>query len=402
MPTARLATSQTDTQGFGRLLFALPRTLETKGDEVIPTSVKKGVFVFRTACLIPILLNLAAMGEAQDKAANATNTAITASARNFSFKPIAYDGPPQQTSFGTHYDTIAELRGINDAGVILGIMRRYQEQMVPFVYESGKYTYLNGPLYQGHFTVGLAINNRGQVLIAQDPQNGKPVSYFLYDMVQKTFSPLGSLVQVAGAPDKTRVSITGLNDSGQFVGIYNSRGKQYGGYGTLPIGPAGSTTPPVELGSFAQIACPDGRDMNANSLNNHEQVTGSCGPVFGPSSGFLSSDGKVTLFKYPDADLTMGKSINDAGGLVGLARINPPGAGVSATIGFAYDGSQFSPVVTCGDFSLARGFFSAANSLNNTGIIVGTNCGSHSGDFGFMATFTGTNPLQLTVTGRTH
>jgi uncharacterized membrane protein len=367
-----------------------------------PTSITKGVFVFRTVWLIPILLTLAAMAEAQDKAANVANTAITASARNFTFKPITYDGPPQQTSFGTYYDTIAELRGINDAGAILGMMRMYQQQVAPFVYESGKYTYLNGPLYQGQFTVGLAINNRGQVLIAQDPQNGKPVSYFLYDIVQKTFSPLGSLVQIVGAPDKIRVSITGLNDSGQFVGVYNSRGKQYGGYGTLPIGPAGSTTPPLDAGSFAQLACPDGRNMNATSLNNHGQVTGSCGPFYGPSSGFLYSDGMVTLFKYPDADLTMGKSINDGGRLVGLARINPPGAGVSATIGFAYDGSQFSPVATCDDLSLARGFFSAANSLNNKGIVVGTNCGSRTGDSGFMATFTATNPLQLAVTRRIH
>ena len=89
----------------------------------------------------------------------------------------------------------------------------------------------------------------------------------LYDLAQRTFSPVGPFVQVAGAPNKIRLTpITGFNDEGQFVGSFRLRNQQYGGFGTLSIGPPGSTAPPADPGSFTQIECPEGRAMNATRL----------------------------------------------------------------------------------------------------------------------------------------
>jgi uncharacterized membrane protein len=326
---------------------------------------------------------------------------LSESGGKFVFKPVNYAGGPERTGLGDFYHTVVDVRSINDAGVAVGSVMANQYFATGFVEVNEKFTFVSGPLYKGQYTAAIAINNRGQVLVSQDPQNTSPVRYFVYDIAQRTFSPIGFFAQVAGIPDKVRVALTGFNDSGQFVGSFGFHGKLHAGYGTLVVGPAGTTDIPAEPGSFTQIACPNGKDMMAQSINNRMQITGACGDLpYGASSGFIFSNGQVKLFSYPGAELTRGNSINDAGAVAGMCRLPSHGPGFSTTIGFAYDGSQFAPVAYCGNPNSARGSISAANAINNKGQIAGSNCGSGSGDRGFLASPTASNSLRLSANGQ--
>ena len=320
-----------------------------------------------------------------------TNEAVASSARNFRFEIFDY---PETADDPVRF---TKPRSINDAGVVVGDINRYKEGEYGFIYDSGKFTLLAGPLFNGRFTSAIAVNNRGQILIAQDPQSsGSPIRYFIYDRAQRTFSPVGSLVQIAGAPHPIRLNpITGFNDEEQFVGNVGFGNRQYGGYGTLPIGAAGSTTPPTEPGHFTRIDCPDGRSMNATSISSHGLITGCCDPApkLPLRSGFVFSHGSVTLFDVPGAGLTRGNGINDAGVVAGEYTLKPLHAGLWPSTGFAYDGSQFAPVVASpGDPT--HGGVSIALAINNKGQIAGMDSNGN-GNHGFVASAKTGNPLRL-------
>ena len=343
-------------------------------------------------CLITVLLIAATSAPQQEE----TNQALASSARNFKFQIFDYPETADDPVLFTMPHSI------NEAGVIVGDISRHKEAQQGFIYENGTFTILTGPLFKGEFTSAVAINNRGQILIAQDPQSsGTAIQYFLYDTAQRTFRPVSPFVQIAGVPNKVRlIPITGFNDQEQFVGNFSVGNRQYGGYGTLSIGPAGSTKAPIEPGNFTRIECPEGRSMNATSISNHAQITGSCEPMPRQPGrrGFLYGNGSVTLFDFPGAELTRGNSINDAGAVVGEYTLKPPHAGLWPSTGFAYDGSRFTPVVAShGD--LAHGSLSVANAINNKGQIAGTDSNGN-GTHGFLASATAGNPLRLSAGAR--
>ncbi len=320
-------------------------------------------------------------------------TAIATSARNFKFEVIDYDRPQP----GTNGITVHTLpTSINDAGALVGNMPSSDGiSWQAFLYEHGRFTLVAGPLFQGNFTRAIAISNRGEVLLVQDPQStGTQARYFLYDIAHKTFRPLGPFIQIAGAPNKIRLQqINGFNDQGQFVGTFNFQSKAVGGFGALVIGPQGSLALPADAGNFAMIACPAGQgNTNALGINNHSQVAGSCGPsAAGLTSGFIYSNGTTTLFAYPEASLTEGRSINDAGAVAGVCRLKAIRPGAWPGTGFVYDGSRFMPVALFRD----RGSTSAARSINNKGQVAGDGGGS-----GFISVATPANPLRLSTAGR--
>lgn len=295
--------------------------------------------------------------------------AIAASGQNFAFKAV------QATQLPNGAFPLLDARALNDAGVIVGNLGPRMPSDGAFQYQNGTYSALTGPLYKGSFTSAVAINNRGQVLLLQDPMSGQQPRYFVYDLVQKTARPIGTFIRVTGSPNPIRLQqITGMNDSGQFVGTFILKGTAVAGYGALAVGPDGSPAPPQDASDFTVVACPAQTGNTAAwGINNHQQVTGSCGPAKGQTHGFLYSNGAMTLFDYPGmVDATEGRSINDAGVIVGGYRLHAVRAGAWPTIGFLYDGTHFLPMIKY----WSNGSSSVARSINNRGQAVMVGGGS--------------------------
>jgi uncharacterized membrane protein len=331
------------------------------------------------------LLMLAAVAEDQPE----ITAAIALSARNFKFEIVDYERPLPGTNGVTVHTSPTS---INDAGALVGNMPASDGiSLDAFLYEHGRFTLLTGPLFHGSFTRAIAVNNRGEVLLVQDPQStGPQARYFLYDVAQKSFRPIGPFIQVAGAPNKIKLQqINGFNDQGQFVGTFNIQGRAVGGFGTLVVGAPGSLDLPADAANFTIVTCPAGLgNTNALGMNNHAQITGSCGPSAGVTSGFIVNNGTLTLFAYPGASLTEGRSINNAGAVAGTYRLKSIRPGAWPGTGFVYDGAQFSPVALFKDPVST----SAARSINNKGQVAGEGGGS-----GFIAVPTPANPLRLST-----
>jgi uncharacterized membrane protein len=133
--------------------------------------------------------------------------------------------------------------------------------------------------------------------------------------------------------------------------------------------------------------------MSATSISSHGQITGSCEatPRLPVRSGFLYSNGSVKLFDAPEASLTRGNGVNDAGVVVGEYTLKPRRAGMWPSTGFAYDGTQFVPVVASkGD--PVHGSLSVALAINNKGQIAGMD-NDGNGNHGFVASAKIGNPV---------
>ena len=347
-------------------------------------------------CIVAVLLVSGPAAAQQEQ----LKEAVSASARAFSFQPVEYIPKDPGDSPAT------VPAGINDSGIVVGTIIHPASFQSPsacwngacgpemFIREDGKLQLLTGPAYQGHFTSAVGINNRDQILLVQQNNSGmmnQHDKYFLYDMKSKSFRPVSPFVQVAGSAAPIRMMrITGLNDAGQIVGFYRYKGKLWGAWGEPVLGSAGSTDEPTEGARLAPIECPEGRNTKALAINNRGEITGSCEGGNRPPArrGFVFRDGSMTLFDAPGANLTEGNAINDAGVVVGEYTLKPLHAGLWPVTGFAWDGTNFVPVVMRGG---TQGMASRATGINNHGQIVGAD-----GDAGrgFIAAPTARNPLR--------
>ena len=347
-----------------------------------------------SACAALLLLFCGAEAAPQQEQVQA---AVAESARNFHFETFFY-----QVNSGRANEYTAPV-GVNDEGVIIGNIYRQFAGGCPqladcgtegFIYENRQFRLLTGPLYNGHFTRPIAINNRGQILLVQENRAAllnHHDQYFIYDVKGKSFRPMGALVQVAGSPAPIwMVQITGFNDRGQIVGFYRYKGKLWGAYGQPILGEAGSTVAPMEGAALTPIECPEGRSTRALGLNNRGQITGSCeGGNRSPTRrGFLFEKGTMTLFDVPGAMLTRGNAINDAGVIVGEYTLKPLHPGNWPVMAFAYDGAKFVQVDVHG---APNGLLSQATGINNRGQIAGMD---GDGNQGFLATPASANPLR--------
>jgi hypothetical protein len=345
------------------------------------------IFLF---ALSSLLLLIAANAAPQPQQADA---AVAEGTRNFKYTDFDFPLPGNHGANDAIISTSPV--SINTAGIIVGTVHRSGFGCggdcgnETFVFSGGKFALVRGPVFNGNSTAPVAINNHngGEILIDQDNQSSQP-HYFLYDITQQTFRPISPFIQIGA--DKVRVEpITGLNDQDEFSGSYNYHGHEYAGFGKLPIGPAGSTAIPTDLGAFAQIACPDNRNARSGGINNKDQVTGYCDYFKGVQSGFLYTNGIVNVFDYPGDQITRGTTLNDAGAVVGVFTLKASGGVIALATSFVWDGSHFSAIAkkpnAHGDLIRARG-------INNKGEIVGE--GAENGS-GFTAIPTPANPLVL-------
>jgi len=104
------------------------------------------------------------------------------------------------------------------------------------------------------------------------------------------------------------------------------------------------------------------------------------------------------LFDAPRAGVTRGNGINDAGVVAGEYSLKSCHAGMWPSTGFAYDSSQFTPVVAShGD--PAHGALSIALAINNKGQIAALDDNGN-GNHGFIASARAVNPLRLSTSTR--
>jgi hypothetical protein len=265
---------------------------------------------------------------------------------------------------------------INDNGVVVGGV---------WITSEGKSTILMGPFGDGAGTNLVAVNNRGQILVAQ---KFGPLRYFLYDPVRKDLTPVGLFGQVnEGSTARTiyLVYLTGLDDEGRVFGVYGGGHGACAVVGKPTLGVPGDLGPPPSApANYTLMGCPGAGDLLIRGVNAKGQITGS---VLG--QGFLWSGGKLTTFAFPGAISTQGVAINEAGTVVGVYNsrcvvsetgvVNPdPHLGLSFQKGFVYDGQQFrnvdvpqswSTLYKTGVALYPLGIF--VNGVNNRGQIVG-------------------------------
>jgi uncharacterized membrane protein len=303
--------------------------------------------------------------------------------QSFAFTQIYY--PQSYATFVT---------GVNDSNVVVGYYEvgtgnGLNPVYLGFSWQNGNFTTINGPV-AGQSTLALAINNAGQVLISQT--GFAPTQYFIYSGGSGgTFSPIGlGGVLTANGGTFTLSSITGLNDSGQVVGMANG----YAVYGIPAVGPPGTTTPPATRGNYAVFGCPTGTGgvFATGAINDSAQITGHCSSATStmPATGFIYGGGTTTTFFYPvpitspsptPSYNTQGLGINNSGIVSGsYQNTEPSGAVLLPFQGLIYTGSQFTLVVPPGSSG------SEATGINNKGIVVGYYLSQVGGDYyGFIA-----------------
>lgn len=161
--------------------------------------------------------------------------------------------------------------------------------------------------------------------------------------------------------------INGINDFFQLVGYNNGHAFLY------------------NAGRITSIDYPGAHHTIASGINNLGQVTGSIDPSLSPapssgcsstSEAFIWSKGKFKRFQYPGACVTVAKSINDRGQIVG----NMSFTGGYPIYGFLYDNGSFQQLpMPAGGFNFDLG------AINNQGVIAGV---YYSNDLPYVISFT--------------
>jgi hypothetical protein len=226
--------------------------------------------------------------------------------------------------------------GLDDAGDLA---------MSNFVYRPGDKSIELFRAPDGSLANVLAMNSKGEIfgvltkpsvrpdlVPAAQYKNATNRAFFVYDVRNKTYSPVN--VFVGESHDIYANQMVAFNNQHQFV-------TQTGNYGTLPVGPPGTTSPPKEGGQGGQFTCPDRGNTLANSINDSGQISGVCQYTHSPQhasfEGFVYSiaTGKVSLIRFsPGPPAITGAAINDSGLIAVLAS---GGA-------YLYDGRSFLPI----------------------------------------------------------
>jgi probable HAF family extracellular repeat protein len=158
----------------------------------------------------------------------------------------------------------------------------------------------------------------------------------------RAFSDTGGSFTTFNVPGNLDgIEATGVNDSGQIVGRFDSPIS----HGFLYTG-----------GSFTTIDVPGAVFVTAaTGINNQGQIVGWFSDGSGTEHGFLDTGGSFTTLDVPGADFTVAMGINNIGQIVGYA----------GSEAFVYKGGSFS------FFTVPGGSQPVAEGINDSGQIVG-------------------------------
>jgi hypothetical protein len=231
-----------------------------------------------------------------------------------------------------------QLLSLNDNGMAVG---------GAFTYDNGKQGSIVGPLGKGQNTNLFAVNNRGQILLAQKVG---PLRYFIYDTGRKEYTPIGMAGQVTenGTPKTIQLAyMTGLDDQGRVYGVYGTNQGPCGVVGHPSAGTPGDLgPPPTTAAAYVLIGC-TGKGTVIRGMNSKGQITGSV-----RNQGFIWRGGTLSTFAFPGSATTAGAAINDAGTVIGFFMpgfpISEEGVitptrqpGMVFGTSYIYDGQQF-------------------------------------------------------------
>jgi hypothetical protein len=207
--------------------------------------------------------------------------------------------------------------GLDDAGDLI---------TTTFIYRPGDkvVTLFQGP--DGSTAHIIAANSQGEVLGALDAphtapeHNGIPSleewerSEFLYDIHDKTYRPINLMRK--GGPSNQLIQVVAFNNAHQFV--------TKDGYGTLELGPVGSSDPPAAETGVTPVHCPGSQADLLTGINNAGQIIGTC-QVFDQASkrenriGYVYNiaTGKLDQIGTMSGGMAWPRSINDSGVILG-------------------------------------------------------------------------------------
>jgi autotransporter-associated beta strand protein len=244
--------------------------------------------------------------------------------------------------------------------------------------------YPGGYEASGQGTFAYGINNAGDVV-------GFTYSGSINNTIGFEYGGSWSAINDAGAQDN---DANGINNSGEIVGFYSPQ-RSTPRYGFTDVN--GTFTPVVSDSPYPSTTVNGVNDSGVMVGSDYLHTAGSVTPEY---SGFIDNGGTFTYLNAPGTLIPTGytyaEGINDSGAVVGVFSLNN-GADPD---GFLYQGGTYT-IVT--DPNGTEG--TAANGINNEGVIVGYYVDSSGKDHGFVdiggAFTTVDDPLgtNTTVTG---
>jgi len=235
--------------------------------------------------------------------------------------------------------------GVNDAGVIVG--EAYGPKFYgPFIYSNGNFAIQNGPANTTQaFT---AINNISAKLL---------VTYTFGTTTPFPSSITSSLVTGSGTtpivvPGSTNTAASGVNTSGEIVGVYNLTFD-------LSTGTTSAASFLYNNGVYTTVSVPGSLSTFVSGINDQGQIVGSFTDSHGVYHGFIDTAGSFTTLDASGAQGTYLDGINNAGQIVGTYLLN------GQSYGFLDVNGQFTLIDPGPNFQVE------ALALNNVGEIVG-------------------------------
>lgn len=189
------------------------------------------------------------------------------------------------------------LTGINDRGVIVGLVDFTDgKPEIGFRYSRGKLESIPNIPDASLPPVPQDINNKGDVVGWVQISSASVFGEFGF-----LFS--GGRVTLFAAPDATRpvaMRPNGINDKGEIVGCYDTRG------GFL-----------LRNGAYTRIHVPEARNTCPTDINNRGTIVGGWVDAASNVHGFVLRKGRYTIIDIPNSISSSILSINDFGDIVG-------------------------------------------------------------------------------------
>ncbi len=273
-------------------------------------------------------------GSAVSASGQVAVAATPGAGRAYAFQYVSNSGFTNFTAPGPNVSA-TNLNGLNNLGEVVGTVQSNDcGQGCGFLLNNGVFTAINYPGAIG--TKATGINDSGEI-----------VGVYSTSVTSQGFTETGGVYASVNYPGATGTSVLGVNNAGDLVGAYSGAD----GFGHAFL---------YSNGVFTTIEPVGATGSEAIGINNSGQITGqSC---ISTCESFLYSDGVFSVVTYPKAAYTYVRGLNDNGDLVGN-WLNQSGQ----LQDFVYWNSNHH----FESFNIGDGEWSIASGINNDGEIVG-------------------------------